>query len=274
MKVFRPNNLKELLNFNERIRRDGLSPYTAFFRGQTFDWPIKPNITRNEKLSSSIILNQEKVFFSDYTEEKLGLKVLSHFKSHNTKFAQVWHNLFQAQHLGFYTRLTDWTEDIDVAMFFAVDDENGASIDENGVLYFYACPYYDNHLIKFYDEEYYNFYNKNPFELDRFYLIKHPSMCDDGFKKYAGEVRRFRQNGSFIISPSNEINVPLEEVSYIKEHLIKIIITPAIKKEIKVSLNKNLRKYIYYASEENNETDLQRIRDIASSSNTKLFWSC
>jgi hypothetical protein len=272
MKIFRPNNLNELLSFTKSIRRDGLSPYLAFFRGQTFDWPIKPNITRNDKLSNEEILKKEKLFFSTYNEEKLKLKVLSHFDSQVTEYAQDWHNLFQAQHLGFYTRLTDWTQDLNCAMFFAIDDELKSNINENGVLYFYACPYYGNQLINFQREEDYKFFNQNPFELDKAYLVKHHSIFPEDFEKYAGEIRKFRQDGSFIISTSADINKAIEEISYIKHDLTKIIITPSTKKEIAEYLSKSFKEYIYFASKENNQSEVNRIREITSKSNNNLYW--
>ena len=95
MRTFRPNNLEELLSYNNSIRRDGLSPYLAFFRGQINDWQIKPSITRNTELSDEEILQIEKSFFSEYNEEKLGIKVLDHFDKEKMKYAQEWHNLFK-----------------------------------------------------------------------------------------------------------------------------------------------------------------------------------
>lgn len=272
MKTIRPNNLNELLDFNKSIRMDGVAPYLAFFRGQVYDWPITPNITRNKNLSNEEILEKEKLFFSNFTEKKLGLKVLTHFKSKNTKFAQLWHNLFQAQHLGFYTRLTDWTQDFISAMFFAIDDETKSNINKNGVIYFYACPYYGNQLINFQRNEDFIFFNQNPFELDKAYLVKHYSQFPPDFENYAGEIRKFRQDGSFIISTTPEINQPIEDIPYINQYLTKIIITPSIKKEIDGYIDDGFKKYIYFASNENNEKESERIREITSKSNNNLYW--
>lgn len=252
---------------------DGCSPYLAFFRGQIFDWPIKSNITRNPDLQKEEIFEKEKAFFSDYSEEKLGIKVLKHDKKYEFEYAQDWYNLFQAQHLGFYTRLTDWTQSFVNALFFASDDETVSYSEKDGVVWIYKCPYYNKEfLINFNKSEDEIFFNKNPLELDKFYVIKHPILFDEDFMKYAGEMRRFRQDGSFIISTSQDINKPIEQIEYIIPHLEKIIISPELKASIKNYLNPTLRDYFYYASEENNLEDLAKIREITKKSNDALFW--
>ncbi|MDR6919987.1 FRG domain-containing protein [Chryseobacterium sp. 2987] len=272
MKIYRPNNLQELLSFNQSVRRDGLSPYLAFFRGQINDWPIKPNITRNAHLTNIEILEKEKKFFKKYNEETLGVKVLDHFDKDTTKYAQDWHNLFQAQHLGFYTRLTDWSQDFNNAMFFATDDEQKKFIDNDGVIYLYQCPYYGDQLINFQRPEDFSYFDKNPFELGKAYMVKHHSQFPDDFENYAGEIRRFRQNGSFIISTSDEINKPIEEIQYINHYLTKIFLSPSIKAEIVEYLDQDFKEFIYFGSNEDNKQEVERIRKITFESNQNLFF--
>ncbi|WP_419494914.1 FRG domain-containing protein [Chryseobacterium bernardetii] len=273
MKTFRPNTLEELLSFSKKIRRDGLSPYLAFFRGQINDWPIKPSITRNPDLSDTDILEKEKIFFENYNEETLKINVLEHFDKDYTKYAQEWHNLFQAQHLGFYTRLTDWSQDFNSAMFFAIDDESKTYIDHDGVIYLYECPYYGDQLINFQREEDYKFFDQNPFDLNKAYMVKHHSQFPDDFENYAGEIRRFRQDGSFIILTSEDINKPIEEIPYINHYLTKIYISPAVKAEISNYLDEGFKEFIYFASTEDNKTEVERIRKITSESNNKIYWN-
>lgn len=272
MKTHKPTNLEELLNIKSSIRFDGWSPYLVFFRGQISDWEIKPNITRNPELSREEILHIEKDFFNIYKEETLGLKVLEHFDSQYYKHAQDWQNLFQAQHLGFYTRLTDWTQDFESALFFAIDDENNASSDVEGVVWIYKCPNETEFLINFNNPENDIFLDKHPFDLEKFYVIKHPTQFPDNFLEYAGEMRRFRQNGSFIISTSQDILKPVEQIDYILPHLEKIIISPALKIVIKEYLNPTLKEYFYFSSEENNSENLTKIKEITKKSNDRLFW--
>ncbi|WFB69203.1 FRG domain-containing protein [Chryseobacterium sp. WX] len=272
MEKFRPNNLQELLSFNQSIRRDGFSPYLAFFRGQINDWPIKPNITRNPKLTDADILEKEKIFFENYNEETLGVKVLQHFDKEYTKYAQDWHNLFQAQHLGFYTRLTDWSQDFNTAMFFAIDDESETYLDIDGIIYLYKCPYYEDQLINFQREEDCRFFDQNPFDLEKSYMVKHYSQFPDDFENYAGEIRRFRQDGSFIILNSEDINKPIEKIPYISQYLTKIYISPTVKAEISNYLDEGFKEFIYFASTDDNKTEVERIRKITSESNNKIYW--
>lgn len=273
MIIHNPTNLEELLEIKAAIRLDSWSPYLAFFRGQIFDWEIKPNITRNPKLSKEKILKIEKAFFGNYIEEKVGVKVLEHFDKDNYKHAQDWHNLFQAQHLGFYTRLTDWTQQFEHALFFSTDDENECYTDKEGIVWIYKCPKHEEFLINFNRDEDDVFFDIHPFELDKFYMVKHPSLFPGDFMEFAGEIRRFRQDGSFMISTSAEINTPIEEIDYIVPHLEKIIINPELKKEIEGYLNPSLREYFYFSSEENNDETLLSIRDLTSKSNNDLFWN-
>jgi len=273
VKIHNPKNLKELLEIKNTISFNGSIPYLAFFRGQVFDWEIKPNITRNSKLSKEEILKIEKDFFGNYTEEIVGVKVLEHFDKNNYKHAQDWHNLFQAQHLGFYTRLTDWTQQFEHALFFATDDESGDNADKSGVIWIYKCPRGTESLINFNNGKNDTFFDTHPFELDKFYVVKHPSLFPDNFIEFAGEMRRFRQNGSFVVSTNKDITTPLEQIDYIIPNLEKIIISPELKTEIKEYLNPSLREYFYFSSDKNNEETFSLIQDITSKSNSNLFWN-
>lgn len=273
MKSFHPKDLKELLSIKDSIRRDGSSPYLGFYRGQIFDWPIKPSITRNKNLTIDEILKIEKLFFSNFHEEELGIKILQHFEKDTTKYAQDWHNLFQAQHLGFYTRLTDWTQEFDHAMLFATDDESNEHENSEGVIWIYKCPYDDNQLINFNRPEDDKYFDISPFELDKAYMVKHYSQFSDDFENFAAEIRRFRQDGSFIISKSEDIIKPIEEIDYINYYLEKIIISSDLKKEIKEYLPATLKDYFYYGSSTENENAVINIKNITTKKNNELFWS-
>ncbi len=255
MKTYKPKNLQELLDIKSSIRIDGYSPYLSNFRGQIYDWNIKPNITRN-KLSNEKILNSEKKFLNDFKNKLIPeIPILKHFQNENYKYAQDWHNLFQAQHLGFYTRLTDWTQDFDTGLFFATLDNKKEYKDKSGVLWIFKCPYYEgDYLINFNQQENFKYFDIHPLELDKTYLIKHYSQFSSDFMDYVGEIRSFRQNGNFIIPNSKYIQTPIEEDSTINKFLEKIIITPTLKREISENhLSKSLEEYLLFNSKNNNK---------------------
>lgn len=270
MKIHTPNNLPDLLKIKSNIRFHGWSPYLAFFRGQIYDWSIKNGLARQENYSSQEILEKERLLFDEFQNNTdPDLKLQKHLSSEKYEFAQTWINLFQAQHLGIHTRLTDWTQDFFHALMFAVDDENNEKIDEPGVLYIFKCP--RQLLINFNTDENLEKLNQNPFELDKFYLIKHYSQFIDDYFGSIGEVRRFRQDGSFIISPSNRIMTSIETVEYLKKHLEKVQITPSLKKEIKNYIRTDLDKYLYdKQSIEKNDQGI-RIREKTKAMNKNYF---
>lgn len=274
MTIHSPENLEELIRIINLNKSHGWSQFLTFFRGQIFDWPIRPNLTRNNSLSDEEILEIEKKAYNEFNSYSDGLNILDHFEKDNTEFAQDWQNLFQAQHLGLYTRLTDWTQDERSSMFFAVDDVNKNCARDKGVIWIYKCPYYpqDDMLINFNLDENYHFFNVSPFNLQKAYLIKHYSQFSEDVENFAGEIRKFRQNGSFIISTSEDISTPIEDLNYIKEHLIKVLIKPSLKDEIIEYLGENIRDYIYYSSLENNNSEMERISTLTEQTNKKYFW--
>lgn len=275
METYTPETLDQLYEIINANRSHGWSSFLTFFRGQIFDWPIKPNVTRNPSLSDEQILEIEKEAFSEFTSYSEGLRILEHFEKDSTKHAQDWHNLFQAQHLGLYTRLTDWTQDDRSSMFFAVDDQKEEFLEANGVIWIYKCPYYpeDDLLINFNEtDETYHFFDQNPFELKKAYVIKHYAQFSDDVEDYAGEIRRFRQDGSFIISTSKDISKPIEELEYVSPHLVKIFIKPSLKREIIKHLGEDIRDYIYYSSNENNSEQTEKIGTLTANTNQKYFW--
>lgn len=273
MRTHQPKNFEELLSIKRSIRFDSWSPYLPFFRGQVSNWSIKPNITRNPNLDRLGILKSESLLYSEFSKGKIkGVNVLPHFKKKDYKYAQDWHNLFQMQHLGFYTRLTDWSQNFETALFFAIHDEEKRFEDEDGVFWIYKCPYDEpDYIINFNKTEEYDSFDLNPFKLDKFYLIKHYTQFPDNFMNYAGEMRRFRQGGSFIISTTEKIDLPIENVPEIIPFLEKIIISPSLKKEIKAQLNETSAEYYLYGSDVDNQIAIDKLTEITKLYNQKYF---
>jgi len=271
MKEYNPKNLEELLVIKSQIRFDGISPYLAFFRGQNADWEIKPGVSRGTENDSKKLLINENALFEKFEEEaKSFLNLQPHLNKKEYKFAQKWYHLFQAQHIGIKTRLTDWTQSFENALVFLIYDRENQNIDKNGVLWFYKAP--RNLLINFNNEENYKFWNQDPFILDKFYTIKHSSQFTDDYFKSPAEIKRFRQDGSFIISPSNRISTAIEKVDYLNKDLEKIIISPVLKKILKENyLSPNLEDYIFDMQSQEKIDSLKEISLEVSALNSKFF---
>jgi len=266
----RPNTLAEFITINSQIRRDSWSPYLAFFRGQSRDWPIVPGINRENKFSIDEIRTKEIQLLEEFLKsEHLGYKLQKHFSKDDFQFAQRWLDLFQAQHLGIKTRLTDWTQSYENALSFALQNK---STDENdAILWVYKCPYTDSYLINFNREEDEHYFNKDPFELPITIAVKHYGMFDD-FMDYQGERRRFRQDGSFLISSTKHLKTPIEEIPEIRPHLEKIYISPNLKREILENhLNPELGDYMYDKTDDIKIGEFDELRKNIEVLNQKHF---
>jgi len=250
----RPKDLNEFLKINSEIRRDSWSPYLAFFRGQSQDWPIVPGVNREMKYLIDEIKNRESALLNEFLQsEHHGYKLQKHFSKDEYEFAQKWLDLFQAQHLGVKTRLTDWTQSYENALSFAL--QNKQPNDKDAILWIYKCPYTEEYLINFNREEERHYFDLDPFTLPTTVAVKHYGMFDD-FMDYQGERRRFRQDGSFLISSSKDLKTPIEDIPEMKQHLEKVFISPELKKQIlEEHLNPDLEDYMY------DRTDKQKIAE-------------
>jgi hypothetical protein len=85
----------------------------AFLRGQSVHegWPLLPKISRRSHFKA---LTQESNLFLDFQ-----LKNTIHVGKESS-----WTTLCRMQHFGLPTRLLDWTESFNVALYFAVREEN------------------------------------------------------------------------------------------------------------------------------------------------------
>jgi len=218
------------------------SDHFTVFRGQIEDWNIKACIARDAKMSEIEILKKEKSLFEESVKN---FDIQDHPYKDSYHYAQTWFDLFQLQHLGIKTRLVDWTRTKEHALFFAIDDCKKKSTNKNGVIWIYKCP--RTQFMNFDSKSELGSLNKNPFELNDWYLIKHSSLFDDGYWVALGAIRKFRQDGCFIIPPSDQLQTSMQGVTSIEPYLEKIIIHPQLKKEIKLYLPDDLRGYLYAA---------------------------
>jgi hypothetical protein len=92
-----------------------LSKYNfPLFRGHANgSWPLTPTLLRSNKLNTpQKIFEQESAFFHDFITQA----------GHRISSKNSWHTLFSMRHHGVPTRLMDWTENLFVALYFALMD--------------------------------------------------------------------------------------------------------------------------------------------------------
>ena len=277
MTTHQPKNIKEFEDINKDIRRDSWSPYRAFFRGQSEDWPIVSGINRNNKFTKEQVLLQEKNLIKEFCESKfLGYNIQNHIFEKDFKYAQKWSSIFQAQHIGLKTRLTDWTETYEHALSFALQNvNNNSKIDLkrklDAVLWVYKCPYNEMFLINFNKPENHKFFDLNPFDLTETMAIKHMGMSNNGID-CIGENKRLRQDGSFLITCNKDFSTSVENIERIKPHIEKIIINPELKNELLEDyLKPGLANYINYKTTDDEINDFKKLEEKIKILNAKHF---
>jgi hypothetical protein len=106
------HNTSSIEGFRSWIQQVKDKTETTIYRGQRKDFPLLPNICRDNK--KELLLQNEK-------------KLLTEFKNKAKPYLQAipkndWEWLVFAQHHGLYTRLIDWSYDPYVALWFALKE--------------------------------------------------------------------------------------------------------------------------------------------------------
>lgn len=111
------------------IRRD------CIFRGQSREWPLIPKIGRSAILDRESEIVER--FKCRYRTIYQGPADHSDFRIHPDAFYE-WDWLALAQHYGLPTRLLDWSAEVEVALHFAVADQENDDCD--GAIYIFQDP--------------------------------------------------------------------------------------------------------------------------------------
>ncbi len=191
-------------------------------------WNLKPSIFRDSILNKRDIFDLEAPFFHDF----IGLSG----NSLSTK--DSWEILFCMRHYGIPTRLLDWTENLFVALYFALFPHNSSDLREPCI--WILDPYSLNKKTKSIGE-----YIINPeYELPQYFEM----FCRNPIDEVSEEIKKkipdlpialypFRKNDRIIAQSGlftmhGISNTGMDETPY-EDCLFKLVIPPEIIDEIK-----------------------------------------
>lgn len=256
---------KTFIPFRVKLFENGLNGFMPHYRGeQKFGWDILPGVFRPPLTQ----LSQEEgrqleeraiKEFEEVVETKIGNNVLRKIFNQET-YGKKWDLLFQAQHAGVRTTLTDWTAFIVSALFFATEKSIYEDVEKSDAqLWCLMVP--EENIIsdsQFFPKE--SMYNLNPFAVDNVYLIN-PSIYIHEVEERLFEYNMYKQKGRFIILPNNVCKIPINKQDLFKDFLFRITIKAEHKEAIREELAARgiTRQSLFY--EENKDCD-QLIRDI------------
>lgn len=259
-KIFSLQDLEKFIGQILEMTSLGMREEMAFYRGQSSDtYELLSGIARY-KLTEGKMIEVEKTLLLELDSQ--GQKLIYLQEHPNLKkhpFANDWFKLFQGQHLGLRTRLMDWTDDAQVALLFAVENEKYHLTD--GQLWIFMCN--TEHRVNSDGEE--SLLELSPFETDSYKLINFPYYIDNDYadKDIPPERRRARQHGKFLVQSTKDTLIPMEHNPLYNGRLFKIIVDADSKKKIKEELNEIglTIEWAYFRTDENMDNEITEINN-------------
>lgn len=209
------------------------------YRGeQNSSWDIRSGIFRPPLTISAPTIGKdlEKKAVDEFERvinQKVGQNVLRNVFN-NEKHGKDWDLLFQAQHAGIKTTLTDWTAFILSALYFATEESSSLDIENlDGQIWCFIVP--TIYILGHSTLPAKNFYEMNPFDMKGTYLIN-PSSYLDNIQDRIFEYRMFRQKGRFLMCSNDTCHIPFNKQPHIQKYLFRIRIPAENKKAIRKEL--------------------------------------
>ena len=226
------------------------------YRGeQNFGWDIRcgifrPPLSVPDVKTGKDIERKAVGIFESAVKNKWGKDVFRNLFNHE-KHGKEWDLLFQAQHAGIKTSLTDWSAEMITALYFATEESTDKNIEKaHGQIWTMMIPteWILGHNTWPVRE---TFYDLDPFDLKQPYLINVSSYLDDMDKRIY-EKRMYRQKGRFIITEADRCDVPLNNRDEFKHLIHRLRIPSEFKKPIREELAERgiTTEYIYIEQSE------------------------
>lgn len=240
------------------------------YRGeQNFGWDIRSGIFRPPlKIADPKVgkdLEQKAIQeFEQVIHDKVGAKTLRDLFN-KEKHGKDWDLLFQAQHAGVKTTLTDWSAFIISALYFATEQSPNADIEnDDGQLWCFIIPTINILGHNDYPERN-TFYDINPFDVKNTFLIN-PSSYISEIEERIFEYRMYRQKGRFVMASNDTCHIPLNQQDHLKKYIFRARIPAEFKQKIRDELaNRGVTRETMYIDETPSRQDL--ITEI----NTKIY---
>lgn len=229
------NDLAEIINSVREYRRWAIPRFGLvheMYRGQgRSSWKLQPNIARTFTDAENL-MEVEIQITGEFNRRMLEAGVSKAIETGflNKKFHTEWLLIQQAQHYGIPTRFMDWTNDWEVALFFAV--ENPADDEFDGQFWIYLIPpgglTIDNSNPTYLDID--------PYKFDQTIFLNSAGFLSESYIDKLAERRKGRQRGKFCIQSHEMALIPLEEQELHIPNLSKILIPKELKKVIREEL--------------------------------------
>lgn len=222
-----------------------------FYRGEASNtFFLQPKLCREQQDFESI-KKHERIIFANFKKavDNKQIQVSVNFFAEKYPEANNWELLFHGQHLGLKTRLLDWSNIWELALQFALLNKDNEAIckEHDSQFWIFLCP--EEHMI--YNGKYETMYQHKPFEINDWYLINPPILMDINNKETIGSRRMSRQQGRFLVLPTERLKEPVEIQNDINKFIYKCIIPKENKKEMIKELNERIQepKWFYYESD-------------------------